>query len=259
MTPNIDRVLQETRYSIAYATVPALASLLSVSKVARALAGDPGGGVTFPFPTGLPTLWTYVSLPGGPGGVSFGGPLSVVAFVPLFIVGLLLTSALEAGFLGTLYGRIQGTDPDFLESIQAFLLRMVGVNLVRAAAVFVALPFLVFPPAAFAVVIVLMYLIYGLPFEIVVRDIDVVMAIEATVSKALDGGPYARFGLYHLVGGAVGSVVLTVLVRNFGMFGILAGTALVAVPALFVAIYGLFVFRDLRTGRARDPDRSALD
>lgn len=140
-----------------------------------------------------------------------------------------------------------------------FLLRMIGVDLVRVAMVLVALPFLVFPPAAFGLVIVLMYLIYGLPFEIVIRDIGVMTALESTVPTALDGGTYAGFGLYHLVGGAIGSVVLTLMVRNFGMIGILAGTGFVAVPALFVALYGLYVFRDLRSGRAREPDPAAVE
>lgn len=97
MTSPFERVLQETQESITYAVVPALASLLSVSKVASALAGGPGGGITFPFPTGLPTLWTYVSLPGGPSGLSLGGPVAATTFLPLFVVGLVLTSALEAG------------------------------------------------------------------------------------------------------------------------------------------------------------------
>lgn len=245
MPSTAQRAANLTRESIVFALVPAVASLLSLSKIARALASQHGGGVTFPFPTGLPTLWTYVSLPSGPGGATIGGPLSIATFVPLFILGLVLTSALEAGFLGSLFGLIGDRDVDFLASAERFTLRMIGVNLIRAAVVFLVAPLLFFPPLAFAVIIGAMYLIYGLPFEIVVRDVGVVEALESTASTALDGGAYAGFGIAHLVGGAAGSILLTAIVRNAGMVGIIAGIALVSVPALYVAIYGLLVFRDL--------------
>ena len=228
------------------AIVPAAATLLSLSKVARALAAGGGGGATFPFPSGLPTLWTYVSLPngpGGPGGAAAGGPLSVLAFLPLFLVGLLVTSALEAGFLGALLGRIDDEPPAFVESVQRFTLRMVGVNLVRVATVLAALPFLVFPPFALAVVVVLSYLVYGLPFELVVSDAPLGAALASTVERALDGGTYASFGFAHLLAGSVASFFLTGVVRNTGILGVVLGTAIVAVPAVFVATYGLLVFR----------------
>lgn len=247
MPSRVDRAIEVTRHSLVLAVVPAVATLLSGSKVARALEAGPGGGVTFPFPTGLPTLWTYVSLPNAPGGGSgsIGGPLSLVVFVPLFVLGLLVTSALEAGFLGSLARRIDDEPVAFLESVQRFALRIVGVNLLRAAIVFAVLPLLVVPPLAIAIILVLMYLVYGLPFEIVVRDTAFVTALKATVSHALDGGPYATFGVAHLLGGAIASVGLTLVVRNGGLPGVLLGTAVVAVPAVFVAVYGLFVFRAL--------------
>ena len=241
-----ERAVDVTQDSLDLAVVPVAATLLSLSKVTRALEGPPGGGVTFPFPTGLPTLWTYVSLPGGPGGVSPGGPLSLVAFLPLFVVGLVLTSALEAGFLGSLSRRIDGAPAAFVGSARRFTLRMVGVNLVRAAAVFAVLPLLVFPPLAVLVMLVLTYFLYGLPFEVVVGDVAVREAIEATLSHALEGAPYATFGFAHLLAGAAGSVVVTGVVRNGGVLGILVGTLAVAVPSVFVATYGLLVFRDLR-------------
>lgn len=250
MPSRVDRAVEVTQDSLALAVVPAVATLLSASAVARALAAGGGGGMTFPFPAGLPTLWTYVSLPGGAaggpvGGGTIGGPLSVVAFVPLFVLGLVLTSALEAGFLGSLSRRLDGRPVRFGESARRFSVRMIGVNLVRAAAVFVALPLLVFPPLAIVVVLVVSYLVYGLPFEVVVRDDTLLDALESTVGRALDGGPYAAFGLAHLLAGAAASLVLTALVRTGGAVGVLLGTALVAVPAVFVGAYGLLVFRSL--------------
>lgn len=247
MPSTFDRSIEITRESLALALVPIAASLLSGSKIARVQEAGPGGGMTFPFPTGLPTLWTYVSVPtGSSGGVgSISGPLAFGVFVPLFVVGLLVTSALEAGFLGSLNRRIDGGTIDFVANVKRFTIRIVGVNLLRAIIVFAMFPLLVFPPLALGVVLVLIYLIYGLPFEIVINDIGLVESIEATVSYALNGGPYAWFGLAHLLGGAVASLFLTTLVRNHGMFGIVVGTLIVAVPAVFVATYGLLVFREL--------------
>jgi hypothetical protein len=256
MPSTFDRAVAVTRRSLPLAAIPAAATLLSGSKVARTLAAGPGGGVTFPFPTGLPTLWTYVSVPGTIGSGSVGGPLSVAVFVPLFLFGLLVTSALEAGFLGSLDGRIDGESVTFPEAVRRYTLRIVGVNLLRAAIVLLVLPLVVLPPLAIVVVLALSYLVYGLPFEIVVRDAAFRPALEATVSHALAGGPYATFGVAHLVAGAVASVALTALVRNGGPPGLVVGTALIAVPAVFVAAYGLLVFRDLSDDR--EPTRAPV-
>jgi hypothetical protein len=247
MPSTFDQSVDITRQSLPLALVPVTASLLSGSKIARVQEAGPGGGMTFPFPTGLPTLWTYVSVPTGSGGGvgSISGPLAVGVFVPLFIVGLVVTSALEAGFLGSLNRRIDGRSIEFVASVRRFTIRIVGVNVLRAFLVFAMFPLIVIPPLAIGVMLVLIYLIYGLPFEIVVRDIGFIEALKDTVSHALNGGDYALFGVVHLIGGAVASLVLTTVVRNHGIFGILIGTAVVAIPAVFVATYGLFVFRKL--------------
>lgn len=247
MPPRFDRAIDITRDSVQLAAVPVAATLLSGSKIARTLSAGPGGGVSFPLPTGLPTLWTYVSVPSAAGTGSVGGPLSLVAFIPLFVVGLLVTAALEAGFLGSLMRRIDEEAIAFVESVKRFTLRMVGVNLLRAAIVLAVFPLLVVPPLAIVVVLGLMYLVYGLPFEIVVHDADFRTALETTVSHAFDGGLYATFGVAHLILGAVASLLLTSLVRNGGLLGIVIATLVIAVPAVLVAAYGLLVFRDLTT------------
>jgi hypothetical protein len=254
MPSRFDRAVTVTEESLSLAWIPVVATLLSGSQVARALAAGGGGGVTFPVPAGLPTLWTYVSLPSGPAGVGIGGPLSLVLFVPLFLVGLLVTSALEAGFLGALNARIDGERPAIGDGVQQFTRRMVGVNLIRAGVVLVAVPFLVLGPLALLVVLALSYLVYGLPFAVVVADADLGTALGETVERAKAGGEYATFGLTHLVAGAVGSVVLSGAVRNLGPVGILFGTAVVAVPAVIVAAYGLLLFRDFQRSSGADRD-----
>lgn len=250
MPSRYDRAVAVTRRSTALALVPFAASLLSLSKVRQALAAN-GGGIAFPFPTGLPTLWTYVSLPGVVGTGSSAGPGSLALFLPLFLVGLLVTAALEAGLLGALDGQIDGTDRGFVGGVEQFTLRIVGVNLVRAAVVLVALPFVVLGPlvvVGFLLVVVLSYLIYGLPFVVVTQNVGLGDALGRTVGLATDGGGYARFGFVHLLAGALASLVLSVVVRNGGIPAILLGAAVVAFPAVFVAAYGLFVFRDLGDG-----------
>jgi hypothetical protein len=254
MPSRFDRAVTVTEESLSLAWVPVVATLLSGSQVARALAAGGGGGVTFPFPAGLPTLWTYVSLPSGPAGVGIGGPLSVALFVPLSLVGLLVTSSLEAGFLGALNARIDGDRRAFGDGVRRFTRRIVGVNLIRFAVVLAAAPFLLLGPLAVLVVVALSYLVYGLPFAVVVGDADLGTALGETVERATAGGEYAAFGLTHLAIGAVGSFVLSGAVRNLGPVGILFGTAVVAVPAVIVAVYGLLLFRDFQRSSGTDRD-----
>jgi len=256
MPSRLDRAVAVTEESRSLAWIPVVATLLSGSQVARALAAEGGGGVTFPFPAGLPTLWTYVSLPSGPAGVGIGGPLSVALVAPLFLAGLLVTSALEAGFLGALNARIDGEESALGDSVRRFTLRILGANLIRFGVVVVAIPFLILPPIGLLVVVALSYLVYGLPFAVVVDDADLGTALGETVERAKAGGAYAEFGLAHLVAGAAGSFVLSGAVRNLGPAGVVFGTAVVAVPAVIVAAYGLLLFRDFGPSpRGRSPGR----
>lgn len=249
-----DRAVDVTLDSLDLALVPIVATILSFSKIARALEAGGGGGMTFPFPAGLPTLWTYVSLPNGAAG-GVAGPIALISFFPLFVLGLLATSALEAGFLGSLSRRIDDEPIDPIESARRFTLRIVGVNLLRVAIVVIVLPLMVLPPLAIIVVLVLSYLTYGLPFAFVSQDAGVRAALGQSVNHALAGGRYATFGFGHMVIGAIASFALTGLVLNGGLAGVLLGALVVAVPAVFVATYGLLLFRELSNEEAtRDED-----
>lgn len=227
------------------AAIPIVATLLSVSDLLRTLDATGGGGFTVPFPTGLPTLWTYVSVPNPP--VGGGDPgASVLSGVPLLIVGILITAALEAGFLGTIASRITGNGDSFVENVYQYTIRIVGVNLLRVAVTLLATPIvLVSPVIGFPVLIVLTYLLYGHAFAIVAHDVSFAEGLETTVDYATDGGDYAAFGIAHLVFGGVASLFLTEIVLNTGVAGVAVGTLLVAVPAFAVATYGVVLFRDL--------------
>lgn len=245
MPSRIDATVSGVQDNLDLALVPVVATLLSISEVLRALGTNASGGFTFPFPAGLPTLWTYVSIPNTP--VSGGtDPGQFVAFLPIFLVGLLITAALEAGFLGTITSRLTGSGSSFFTNVEVYTLRILGVNLLRAAITFVVAPiFFVSPVIGLPVLLGLMYLLYGLSFVIVANDARFFDALEITIDYATDGGDYAVFAIAHLLIGAVVSFFFTAVVVNLGIGGLLVGTVVVAVPALFVATYGVFLFHDL--------------
>lgn len=236
-----------TRTTLPLAVVPALASLLEFSKVAAMAAPRGGLGVTVPLPTGLPTLWTFVNAtPLGGGAVAPAMAGAAGTWLPLFLVGLVFTAALEAGFLGVLVARSADRYARFLDSSATYFARMLGINLLTLLVFVVGLPLLVFPPLAFAFVLVAGYLLYGLPFVVVIEDATVLEAVGVSIGYALDGGEYLAYAVGYLAVGTVGSVVLTAMVYNFGLVGILVGAVIVAVPALFVTAFGVVVFRSLR-------------
>ncbi|MFB6152785.1 MAG: hypothetical protein ABEJ27_00890, partial [Halodesulfurarchaeum sp.] len=77
-----------------------------------------------------------------------------MTFIPLFLIGLVVTAALEAGFLGSIVARLNDEGTSFLANARRYLVQMIGVNLVRAAIVFAAFPLLVVSPVLAIVAIV---------------------------------------------------------------------------------------------------------
>ncbi|GGL44693.1 hypothetical protein GCM10009037_30130 [Halarchaeum grantii] len=217
--------------------------MLAPAKVATVLSSTMDAGVTFSFPSGLPTLWSFVQA----NGITLSGPggLALATWLPLAAVGLLVSAVLEAAFVGGISNRVDGEDASLAANARRYGPRMVGVNLVRFAVVLVALPFALLGPLVLLPVLVLGYLTYGLPFVLVVEDVGVGAALSRSVSDAVAGGAYARFGVAYLLAMLVPSFVLTVVVYGSGLLGVVLGAALVAVPAVFVVAYGVLVFRAL--------------
>lgn len=242
----LDRARELAESSLPLAVVPMIASLLSVGRIERVLAADPGFGVSFALPTGLPTLWTFTDVPGG----SVGGPV-----VPDFgnaavvIVGLAVTAALEAGFLGSLVARTNGRRIDrdrFLLNVGRFGVRMIAVRLVTFTAVaLIVLLGGVFLPLAVVGAIAVSYGCYGWPYVVVVRDESALDALGITLALARNGGAYLAFAVAHVVGAAIVSLPVSLLVRNGGLIGILLAAGVTALPALFAAAYGVLLFRGL--------------
>lgn len=239
----LSRALETTRRSLPLAVLPFLASVLAPAKVATVRSSTTDAGVTFSFPSGLPTLWSFVQA----NGITLSGPggLALATWLPLAAVGLLVSAVLEAAFVGGVSNRVDGEDAALAANARRYGPRMVGVNLVRFAVVLVALPFALLGPLVLLPIIVLGYLTYGLPFVLVVEDVGVGAALSRSVSDAVASGAYARFGVAYLLGMLVPSFVLTVVVYGSGLIGVVLGAALVAVPAVFVVAYGVLVFRAL--------------
>lgn len=228
--------------------VPAVASLLSLSSLARALAAGPGGGVTLPLPAGLPTVWTYASLPTSGGVPVAGGGLGLLPGLAAFLVGTFLTGALEAGLVGTLDDLAAGRPAVFAVAVRRHAVPVTLARLLRAGLVLVVAPFvLAAPPLAVVAVPLLLaasYALYGLPFVIVVEDRRFRPALARTLRLARRGGASLRFAVAHVLAGAAVSLPVSVLIRG-GLPGVLAAVAVTAPVAAFVAAYGVCLFRDL--------------
>ncbi len=234
--------------------VPAVASLLSVTSLARALDAGPGGGVTFPLPSGLPTVWTYASLP------NTTGPAATETFglggVAAVLFGAAVAGVLEAGLLGTFDSLADGLSAPgdaphgkslFRRSVARHGLPVVAAQLLRAGVVLAVLPVVLVAPTAavivFPIVFVVSYALYGLPFVIVVEARGFRSALDRTLQLAGSGGNYPRFAITHVLAGAAVSLPVSSLIRG-GVTGVTVAVALTAPVGALVAAYGVLVFRD---------------
>lgn len=227
--------------------VPVVASLVSVSNLLRALDAGPGGGVTFPLPNGLPTVWTYASLPSQTTPAATG-VVGLFPGVAAFFAGAVFVGVLEAGLLGTLAGLADGDEPSFPAAASRHAVPVVAARLLVAGIVLVVISvLLVAPPAAVLIaplLLVVSYVLYGLPFVIVVEGRRFRSALTRTLQLARSGGVYARFAVAHLVAGAVVSVPVSSLIRG-GLPGVAVAVVVTAPVGVFVAAYGVVVFREL--------------
>ncbi len=162
----------------------------------------------------------------------------------------------EAGVLGTfdsLTGGLSapGDTPHgrslFRRGVGQHGVPVVAARLLRAGVPLVLISVVAVVPAtavvAFPAVFLVGYALYGLPFVVVVEGRGLRSAVNHTLQRARSGGSYLRFVVAHLVAGAFVSVPVSALVRT-GVPGVLAAVALTAPLSVFVAAYGVLVFRD---------------
>jgi len=92
--------------------------------------------------------------------------------------------------------------------------------------------------------LLLSYLVWGAPYLVVLRDSDAVTALVESARVAAAGGDYLLFTVGYALAVAVGSVVVSPLVSTAGVVGVLAGSALVAYPAVVGAAAATIVVDD---------------
>lgn len=234
----------ETARSVAYlAFVPAVASLLSYEKLAKTAAAGPGGGVTFPLPTALPDLWTFVSVPNTGVSVNLGVPL---VLAPVFFV---VQAALTAGYLGSIDDAIDGSRPDFGRHIASRTLPVLGVQFVVFALTLAGFSLalvggMVLAPVSVLLGLAVGYLLWAAPILVVVKERSVGGALIASATHALNGGRYAAFSVGYLVAGLVASFALSTLVRG-RLSVILVAIVVLAYPLLVVSVATVQVVRSL--------------
>jgi hypothetical protein len=210
------------------AVVPLISSLLAVDNVRRVLEFRGAHfGLTLRFPTALPDLWSFVSVPSeGPG-------VHVSLNLFLLPVLILVQSVLVAGLLGSVFEILRTGEYDFPANAKRYFApvlvyeALVGVVSFTAFGVAVATgPLALLLVPAF---LVLSYLFYATPYLLVVADDPVGEALARSLEWALAGGPYFAYGAGYLLFVAVVSVVGTAVVVNLGAVGILLG-AVVSAP-----------------------------
>lgn len=217
------------------AAVPLVAGLLDVDNVRRVLAFRDGVhfGVAFRFPSALPDLWSFVSVP------NLGSGFHVSPALYLLPVLIPIQAALVAGLLGSVREILLTGGYDFSRNVRRYfapvlvfvaLVRLVGLAAFSVAAVVPVAPLLLL--VLFPAFVVLSYLFYATPYLLVVADASVGEALSRSYAWAMAGGPYFSYGAGYLLFGAAVSVVATAVVVNLGALGVLVGVFATAPVAL---------------------------
>jgi hypothetical protein len=229
--------------------LPVVGTVLQFENALRVLRAGPGGGVTFTFPTGFATLWSFVNVP-----LSDGLVVRPVAFV----VGLVVHAALTAVYVPRVLERVRPGRGEarvgaalsryfapvfgIALALAAFGLVLVGAGLALGPLVLLALP----------LVLAIGYALYAAPFLVVVEDRGAVDAISRSVELATDGGAYASYGGQYLLLVALVSLPASSVVR-LGLPAIALAAVLTApLAAALTAATAAFVV-DLVDDRF-DPD-----
>ncbi|WP_137287080.1 hypothetical protein [Halorussus salinisoli] len=217
--------------NLALALVPLLSSLLASDNVRRVRSAEGYNfGVAFRFPSALPDLWTFVSLPGREPGVHVS---STLWLLPVLIP---VQAALVAGLLGSVRELLRTGQYDFAANVRRYFLPVVVfVALVRLVGFGAVTVTAVAPPLGLLFVLgflLLSYLFYATPYLVVVADASVAEALARSYDWALAGGPYFAYGAGYLVFVVAISLVASAFVVNLGAVGVLVGAVTSAPIAL---------------------------
>nr|WP_256487779.1 MULTISPECIES: hypothetical protein [unclassified Haladaptatus] len=235
------------------AVVPLLATFIDIDKIRK--VSEVNGlrlGVSFHFPTGLPTFWTFVSLPNTTTGIHIS---PMWYFVPIYAV---VTSILMGGFLGSIRDGIETGSYDFTYNARNYFLPLLGYTvLVWVAILATGGAALVFAPLIFVALLVLLvlnFVFYGVPFIVVVDDRSLTEALRRSYELATGESKYATFGVGYLVVVFLLSLVGTLFI-NLGIAGIVIGAVLSAPVSLALTVATVEFFIDLRSPGSNPVER----
>lgn len=249
---------ERVRSDVLLLALPVVGTVLQFENALRVLRAGPGGGVTFTFPTGFATLWSFVNVP-TPDGV-FLRPVA-------FVVGMVVHAALTAVYVPRVVERVRSGRGEARvgAALSRYFAPVFGIALVLAAVglVLVAAGLALGPVVILAIPVVLAvgYALYAAPFLVVVEDRGAVDAIERSVDLATDGGAYASYGGQYLLLAALVSLPASAVVRAgvlpLALATLLAAPLATATSGATAAFVVDLVDGRFDRGRGRGPDDGA--
>jgi hypothetical protein len=234
--------------------LPLVGTALQFENALRVLRAGPGGGVSFSFPTGFATLWTFVNVP---------TPEGVVVRPVAFAFGLIAQAALTAVYVPRVVERVRPGRGEsrigpalsrYFPPLFGLALALAGVGVVLVLAGLALGPLVLL---AIPLVLAVGYALYAAPFLVVVEDRGAVDAISRSVDLAADGGAYASYGGQYLLLVAVVSIPLSTVVRTSAVAVLLAAVLAAPLAAVATGATAAFVV-DLVDGQVSD-DRTTRD
>ncbi|MFA4669108.1 hypothetical protein QDY65_00935 [Pyrococcus kukulkanii] len=221
--------------------IPVIASIISLDSVVRVVNFHGNYvGIRITLPEALPTLWSFVSPPGG----GLSTPLSLLFGLLVAVI----SAYLSAGFLGSINGNefswdgfLNTANRYFLEFLKFGLLLFL-VSLGVGTLVFLGPPGLIF---AFAVVIGIGYFLYATPYLIILQGVKAEEAIGKSLNLALSGGEYLEYAVKYGGLTLLLSIPMTLITVNLKVVGLLPGLLIVAPLAVMLSRATLVFFKDL--------------
>lgn len=235
--------------------LPLVGTVLQFENAVRVLRAGAGGGVSFAFPTGFATLWTFVNVP---------SPEGVVVRPIAFAFGLIAQAALTAVYVPRAVERVRPGrgEARVVPALSRYFPPLFGLALALAgvgvALVLVGLALGPLVLLAIPLVLAIGYALYAAPFLVVVEDRGAVDAVSRSVALATDGGAYASYAVQYLLLVAVVSVPASTVVRTGAPAIALAAVLAAPLAAVTTGATAAFVV-DLVDGRFDRDGRTARD
>lgn len=202
-------------------------------------------GIAFPLPAPIGDLWTFVSLPSTESSqlVAVHGagsllPPSATALVLAGVLGYAVAHGIfVAAYLGSISQYRTGGSYDVTANVLRYGVRYASLSLVLFGVVVLTFPLLFVSPVfvliAFPLVLLVSYLFWGAWFLVCDADAGTVDALRGSYRLATSERAYLEWSVFHLLVSALFSILVSGVVVNGGIVGILFGVV-IAVPVGFV-------------------------